>query len=142
MVADVKALTHCSDRIDAFCNEHDVPQKIAYAVKLSVDELLTNTIVHAERDSDHPDIEVALALGENEIVIEIDSPGMPFDPTARETPDVRARLQERPIGGLGIFFVRRVMDRFSYRREHGRNIVTLAKSLSGGMGGTMGTTTT
>ena len=131
---DLKNIGFCRDRIDAICNEHDVPRKIVYAVNLSVDELLTNIITHGYRDSDTHEIGLAVRLSDNEIIVEIDSDGIPFDPTAGEMPDLRARLQERPIGGLGIPFVRELMDRFTYRRENGRNVLTLVKETGASTG--------
>ena len=52
---------------------------------------------------------------------------MPFDPTVASDPDLAADLKDRPIGGLGIFLVKRIMDDVSYTWEDGKNILTMTK---------------
>ena len=58
-------------------------------------------------------------------IIEIIDSGIPFDVTATPDPDVTAGIQEREPGGLGIFFMKKMMDEVRYRRENDRNILTL-----------------
>ncbi|HSB04077.1 MAG TPA: ATP-binding protein, partial [Thermodesulfobacteriota bacterium] len=58
-------------------------------------------------------------------VIEIIDRGVPFDVTAIPDPDVTAGIPERETGGLGIFFMKKVMDDVRYRRENDRNLLTL-----------------
>lgn len=62
---------------------------------------------------------------EARFVIEVIDEGVPFDPLVVEEPDLRAGVEERPIGGLGILLVRRLMDEVAYRRDGARNILTL-----------------
>ena len=57
--------------------------------------------------------------------------GAPFDPTEHEDADVEAELQDRPIGGLGIYLVKSIMDSMTYERSaDGYNILTLTKNIS------------
>jgi anti-sigma regulatory factor (Ser/Thr protein kinase) len=58
----------------------------------------------------------------------IDS-GKPFDPTTRKDADTTLSAEERPIGGLGIFLVRQLMDKVSYERTDGKNMLTLLKNI-------------
>ncbi len=60
-------------------------------------------------------------------MIEIIDWGLPFDPLSKPVPDIKAPAQERTIGGLGIYLIRKVMDEVKYRRDAGRNILTLIK---------------
>lgn len=55
--------------------------------------------------------------------------GVPYDPLARRDPDVKLPAEQRAIGGLGIFMVKKVMDAISYRHENGHNILTIRKNL-------------
>jgi anti-sigma regulatory factor (Ser/Thr protein kinase) len=59
----------------------------------------------------------------------ISDSGMPFDPTAAELADITLTASERPIGGLGIFLVRQLMDFVGYERKDGKNILTVKKKL-------------
>ena len=55
--------------------------------------------------------------------------GIPFDPLSRKDPDTSLGLEEREIGGLGIFLVRKTMDDVSYQYRDGKNILCLKKSI-------------
>jgi len=55
--------------------------------------------------------------------------GVPFDPLQRAEPDTHASLQDRPIGGLGIFLVKKTMNMVEYSYENGQNILTIKKQL-------------
>ena len=61
------------------------------------------------------------------LVFSFSDEGKPFDPLSKETPDIDAPLDERQIGGLGIFLVRTTMDDVSYEYKDGRNILTIEK---------------
>ena len=61
--------------------------------------------------------------------ITISDDGIPFNPFQKASPDLKASLEDRDIGGLGIHLVRELMDSVSYKRGVGRNIVTLVKDL-------------
>ena len=124
---DLQELAVVAGEVDAFCARHGIAPAIAYAVNLSLDELLTNTISYGYEDDDQHDIDIALRLEDGVIVVEISDDGIPFEPASAPAPDTDAPLQDRPIGGLGIFLVGRMMDSFEHRYSDGRNIVTLTK---------------
>jgi anti-sigma regulatory factor (Ser/Thr protein kinase) len=62
-------------------------------------------------------------------VIEFEDGGKPYDPAARAAPDISAGAEKREVGGLGVFMVKKLMDGVEYRREGGKNILTLKKRL-------------
>ena len=118
--------------MDAFCAEHDVSSEIAFAVNVSVDELLTNTISYGYDDADPHRIEMTVRMEGTVLVVELSDDAKAYDPTAAPDPDIDAPIEARPIGGLGVHFVRVLMDSFRYRRSDGRNIVTLTKETRNG----------
>ena len=63
-------------------------------------------------------------------MIEIIDCGIPFDPLTLPKPDVNAPIEDRKIGGLGIYMMRKLMDKVNYKREQGKNILTLVKFCS------------
>ena len=65
------------------------------------------------------------------VAITFEDTGMPFDPLAKEDPDVTLSAEERRIGGLGIFMVKKSMDDVQYRHEDGKNILTIRKQIEG-----------
>ena len=124
---DLGELRTAAEQIDAFCESHDVPADITYAVNLSVDELLTNTISYGYDDDEVHGLDLALRMDGDVMVIEITDDAKPYDPSQNTTPDTSAGIDERSIGGLGIFLVHELMDEVQYSRSGERNIVTLRK---------------
>jgi serine/threonine-protein kinase RsbW len=96
-------------------------------IELAMEEVLVNIFKYAYKDcSLDGDIEITCTLADAQsFVIEIADSGVPFDIFSAREPDVTAGIDERQIGGLGIFFVKRLMDDVQYRREGGRNKLTL-----------------
>ena len=125
---DLREIAVAADRIDEFCAERGIPPATVYAVNLSVDELLTNTISYGYDDSEEHRIDLAVRLDGDVLEIEISDDGIPFEPTSAKDPDTDTAIEDRPIGGLGIFLTRQMMDSFEYTRHEGRNIVTLTKN--------------
>ena len=85
---------------------------------------MTNVCRHAYRDSPG-EVTMRLFEGPGEIVVEVEDSGPPFDPLARPDPDVTLPIEERGIGGLGIFLIRRMADEVSWRFEHRRNVLSM-----------------
>lgn len=103
------------------------------AIELALEEIFVNIIKHAYTESGiEGDIEVACRIDDcsNSLVIEIADCGEFFDICSVRDPDTAAGIEDRQIGGLGIYFVKRIIDEVRYRRESERNILTLAISNS------------
>jgi anti-sigma regulatory factor (Ser/Thr protein kinase) len=96
------------------------------AIGVSLDEILTNIISYGYDDDDEHSIAVRVALEADGLVtIEVADDGKPFNPLQMPEPDTSAAIDDRPIGGLGIHLVLRLMEDVAYRRENDRNILTL-----------------
>jgi anti-sigma regulatory factor (Ser/Thr protein kinase) len=67
--------------------------------------------------------------GAGRLTVVFTDEGVPYDPLAKADPDVTLPLEERPIGGLGIFMTKRLMDAVDYRFEDGRNVLTIMKKV-------------
>lgn len=101
-------------------------------LELAVEEIFVNISSYAYRPpgSGNVDISCDVEEGMMRVVITFEDEGPEFDPLDREDPDVTIRKEDRPIGGLGIFLVKKNVDGISYRRDGGRNILTIEKSLA------------
>jgi sigma-B regulation protein RsbU (phosphoserine phosphatase) len=107
----------------------ELPPPLVSTLNLALEEWVVNVIQYGYEDDLEHRIELRLWLDATEVRIVIEDDGRPFDPTAQAEADTSLPVAERPIGGLGIHFIRKTMDRFSYRREDDHNMITLAKSL-------------
>ena len=127
---DVCEIAGVAARIDEFCETRGIGRKIANAVNVSIDEILTNTIAYGYDNQPHR-IEIALCQEADALVIAITDDSKEFDPSGPPPEvDFDATLEDRAVGGLGLFLVHELMDRVDYRRADGRNFVTLTKRLT------------
>ena len=97
------------------------------AVNLALEEALTNVMMYAYPKGETGSISLKAVKHPDRIDFILSDAGRPFDPTAAEEPDVTLPVEQRPIGGLGIFLVKKIMDSVSYCRTAGENILTMTK---------------
>lgn len=122
-------LDRVSAAIEDFALEADWPLDLVFKVNLALEEVVINVMNYGHDDGLH-EIDIILTADEESLTIEIVDDGRPFDPlTDAPKPDVNADLEDRNIGGLGIHLVRKMMDDVRYRREEGKNHLTLVTSL-------------
>ena len=99
-------------------------------IELASEEAIVNVIHHGYKDKGGK-IELSFDRLPNQVEISIADQAPPFDPLAAAPPaDLDSPLEERQIGGLGIYLMRECLDGLRYRRENGLNILTLIKRLS------------
>lgn len=97
-------------------------------IDLALEEVLVNIFHYAYPDEGGEVSVACTAESDGHLRIEIADEGVPFNPLTRETPDLDADIAERGIGGLGIFFVKRLIGDLDYRREGQRNVLILRAS--------------
>jgi serine/threonine-protein kinase RsbW len=99
-----------------------------YAVQLAVDEACTNIIEHAYGGEGRGDIECTCIVNKNGLTVILRDYGRPFDPTSVPEPDLCASLEDRKVRGLGLYFIRQLMDqvRFEFTPDSG-NVLTMVK---------------
>ncbi len=117
------------DRIAAVVEDmgvsEDWPPALVFRVNLAIEEILINIIDYGYDGGIH-DVEINFISEPDALTIEIVDGGRPFNPLEdAPSPDVAAPANERPIGGLGIHFVKTLMDDMHYRQEKGKNHLTL-----------------
>lgn len=101
--------------------------KVVRKIELACEETVVNIINHAYRDSAQM-IEIDLNLfPKSHVEIVVKDRGSAFNPTTSSPPDLSSSVDERIVGGLGIYFIRQCMDEVSYKYEDGMNILRLVK---------------
>ena len=118
--------------VDIFGVEHALPAGVVNDLNLALDEALNNIIRHGYEAGAPDDGEIAIrvSLGQGEMVAEVEDAGRPFDPLAAPAPDLSRSARERVPGGLGILFIKTLMDEVAYERRAGRNRLRLCKKLA------------
>ena len=123
---DLSELARIAEEIETHGEIRGWPAKWILNINLSLDELITNTVSYGYQDTDEHEIRVTLAERGESLVVVVEDDGMDFDPfTAAPMPDLEADVDERPIGGLGVYFVKTLMDEVAYERVDGINRNTL-----------------
>lgn len=122
-----KEIARFSEMAAEFLENANVSMKVAFHVDLSLDELLTNIVVHGFPQGGSHDIEVELKVEEIErkLILKIVDGGIAFDPTSLKEADVSSDLEERKIGGLGVHFVKKISTSMTYKRENENNVLTV-----------------
>lgn len=128
--AEIDKLSEVNDFVSQTLEACDCPMKILMQISLAVEEIFVN-IAHYAYAATGGDatIRAGVEKDTNMAVITFIDRGRPYDPTAKEDPDITLPADERAIGGLGIFMVKKTMDDVSYSYINGCNVLTLKKKL-------------
>ena len=127
---DISDLKVVCDLVSRFERAGRLPAKVVFDINVVLDELLSNIIKYGYADNGPHEIRVTLSARDATIEIGIEDDGKAFDPLAAPAPDLSLPLAERPIGGLGLHFVRQLMDDVKYKRENDHNYLFLKKKLT------------
>lgn len=115
--------------LDDLAAANRLPADPVTDMRVALDEILSNILRSGFSEGSPHRVEVTLSVDSQALTAEIEDDCAPFDPLAVAVPDVRGSLHERPVGGLGIHFVRSLMNEVVYARMHGRNRLMLKKNL-------------
>ncbi|WP_320169092.1 ATP-binding protein [Maridesulfovibrio sp.] len=126
--SDISELKVLAERIECFGEENSISPKTVFELNLVLDELFTNLVNYGcHRESHSFDITILLSGGILRIYIEDD--GKQFNPLRMAEPEISCDCMERKIGGLGIHFMRKMMDEVEYAWENGKNKLKLTKNI-------------
>lgn len=131
IAATVENIQAVTDFVNEQLEALDCPVKAQMQIDIAIDELFGN-IAHYAYNPDVGEATVRVEVMEEplSVVITFIDQGVPFDPLDAQEPDTSLSAQERSIGGLGIYMVKKSMDEITYAYENGRNILSIRKELS------------
>ncbi len=124
---ELREIERLNRLVRQFGDLHEVPGRTLYAVNLALDELVTNIVLHGFDDPAGQEFEVRLTARDGAITAEVEDGGRSFNPMEVPSPDLKAPLAERALGGLGIHLVKNLTDSLEYRRDAGKNVLTIRK---------------
>lgn len=130
----VPALLEKLEEVTAFVDEqleaHGCSMKVQMQVDIAVEEIYVN-IAHYAYHPEAGEATVRLSVGGDplQVTIQFQDGGKPYNPLAKEDPDVSLTAEEREVGGLGIFMVKNSMDDIIYEYKEGKNVLTIKKKL-------------
>ena len=124
--AEIISIPKISLALDQALRAHAFSDEEILDTQLAVEEAITNIIVHGYA-GDTGQIVITCRTTPGLVEVQIEDTAPPFNPLSIPEPDITGDVEERKIGGLGIFLIRQVMDDISYRYEAGKNILVLEK---------------
>jgi len=126
--ANLKKLDELIDYIKAGLAPYSISPALFNDVELAVEEVFNNIASYAYAPSNGT-VDIYLSVDENKILIKFEDTGKPFNPLEQAGPDLHVPLMEREIGGLGIYFVKQIMDDITYSYIENKNVLTLTLKL-------------
>ena len=115
--------------IDELGEEFGLSPELVFNLNLVLEEAVSNVILYAYPKEEHQTISLISKKKENQLIFVLTDSGKEFDPTQAPDADITLSAEDRPIGGLGIFLIRQIMNTVEYQRIDGKNVLTLGKEL-------------
>lgn len=130
IAAEIENIPAVTEFVDAELEECGCPLKTQMQIDIAIDELFGNIARYAY-DPGTGEATVRVDVKENPTAVEITfiDGGVPYDPLKKADPDVTLSADEREIGGLGIFMVKKSMDNIAYEYRDGKNILSITKNI-------------
>jgi anti-sigma regulatory factor (Ser/Thr protein kinase) len=126
-IENVEAVTQF---VEEQLEEVECSAKARMQINLAIDELFSNIANYAYNPETGPaTVRVEVTKEPLEVLITFIDEGVAYDPLAKDDPDITLSAEERKIGGLGIFLVKKNMDEVSYEYKNGRNVLSIRKGL-------------
>lgn len=128
--SDAAQLPELSQFLRDFWTEFNLPASEVLAFELALEEVFMNVVMHGSVAAEAPSVNVSLTWLDSGVTLTVEDDGAPFDPLSLPAPDVTASLERRPVGGLGVFLVRQIMDSVVYERRGTMNQLRMRKSVT------------
>ena len=129
---DVKQVERLNALVKQVTDRLGIKKQLALKLKLAVEEAVVNVMEYAYPAGKTGDIHIHITSNGRRLKFIITDSGVSFNPTEALAADTSLSAEERPVGGLGIFLVRNLMDSINYERIDGKNVLTLRKDYATG----------
>jgi len=121
-------LTRVVTAVDQFASQNAISHDVVSDLQVAISEILTNILDYGYTDAGEHNINIRMRLADDAVEVTITDDGIPFNPLSRDLSDVRMPLDARRIGGLGIHFVRNLMNEVRYHRLGNHNCLMLRRN--------------
>lgn len=129
LMPNMTELARLNTAIDAFGQGHHWSPKTLFQVKLALEEAVTNILSYGFDGQQTQLIWLKVVQEGRLLSIALTDNGIPFDPLERPPPDLDSNLEDRMVGGLGVYLIRQMMDDVSYQRQDGWNRLCMLKTV-------------
>jgi serine/threonine-protein kinase RsbW len=123
----IDELNKIAEFLEEIGEELELSSSLVFSLNLVLEEALTNIISYGFDDKGQHIIEINLKKTGSKLLIIIIDDGHEYDPTVKTDPDITLAAEDRPVGGLGIFLIKKIMDKVEYQRKENKNHLILTK---------------
>ena len=128
--AAVENIEKVTEFVNSQLEEIDCPIKVQMQIDIAIDELFGNIAHYAYNPETGPaTVRVEVTEAPISVIVTFIDHGIPYDPLKNDDPDITLSAEERAIGGLGIFMVKKTMDEIAYEYKDGQNILRIRKDI-------------
>lgn len=127
---DIRETPKIADFMDDIVGETGMDKGLSNSLNLALEEAVVNVMNYAYPKDKVGNIQLEAYAFDESLEFVITDNGIPFDPTKADNPDITAKLDDRAVGGLGIFLLTHLMDNVEYERVNGNNVLTMSKALN------------
>ncbi|KAB2909760.1 MAG: ATP-binding protein [Ignavibacteriales bacterium] len=120
-----------ADYVESTTRSVGFSDKEVYDILIALDEVLANITYYAYSEGTTGEIEIEVSFKDDVLQIKFIDSGVEFNPLAKKDPDLSVSIENRAVGGLGIYIVKKLMDSVTYSREGKKNIFIISKKLNG-----------
>jgi anti-sigma regulatory factor (Ser/Thr protein kinase) len=114
---------------DDYSKENKLTEKTVHDIQMALDELLTNIVNYGYEDTDEHQIDIHFGVNDDAVKVEIVDDSKPYNILEKDNPDISLSMEDKPIGGLGIFLIKKLMSNVDYYTEEGKNHLVMIKEL-------------
>ena len=125
----MEELEHVNQFVEEIGEELGLDMELQMNLNLVIEEMVVNVISYAYPEGKEADIELVAESDGKELTFVLSDQGKEFDPTLREAADMDVNPAERELGGMGIFIVKNIMNKVTYQRLEGKNLLTMKKEI-------------
>ena len=114
---------------DDYSKENKLTEKTVHDIQMALDELLTNIVNYGYEDTDEHQIDIHFGVNDDAVKVEIVDDSKPYNILEKDNPDISLSMEDKPIGGLGIFLIKKLMSNVDYYTKEGKNHLVMTKEL-------------
>jgi serine/threonine-protein kinase RsbW len=125
----IDELTRISSFLKKCADQWGIHASVMLSLNLVIEEAFTNVVQYAYSDNHDHHIDLIIKKKDSELEITLVDDGKQYDPTEEKEPDINLSANDRPIGGLGVFLIKKTMDNVSYFRKDNKNHLVMVKKV-------------
>lgn len=122
---DINEVPLLGEWVEQLGEELGLDMSAVFQLNLALEEAVVNVMNYAYPGKTGMPINLTVCVDKPLVTFTLSDEGVPFDPTAKEEPDLTLRAEDRPIGGLGIFLVNQIMKDVVYQRDSNKNVLKM-----------------